>query len=1285
MLVRAKMFIAFSLMAFAVAVVSLPVVAHAATSPTVTVLDPLTNGLKTPTKIALDASGNIYVADGRAGGIVKFDMYGNKLLVMPLNALATGLAFAQDGTLIVPLGTSVARLNPATGEEIGRFTGGSLVSSAGVAVNEVTGFVYVADNRSKQIEVYDVSGRYVTAFGNTVLAAPTVVRFEKSSGYLAVCDGPNNKVQFFDVNGNYTYSAAKSFGDPIPGGKTAIYTGTLVPMQFASALSMTFEYSNGPAPVPSRIYVLDAFQGNIQVVDPVTLTALSVAGATTNYIGSLGSLKGQLLTPSDVVFDKANGRLLVANTGVGNITMYGIDGGKSPIYVDTTPPVLTVNPLLATVSVPEITLSGSMESGATVAVTTATAVAGAVSYPSATTWKSYVTALSPGENLFAVTAKDAAGNVTSPLNVNTRYQLPAPVMTVAVLPALTNLATMDVTGTVDSGATVTVANKTTGISGSAVVTGTTWSYRVGLAEGANSISVEAQRPFSDKASAALQTALDSTPPLLNVSALADGSYTSTKVQNVQGTVSDVNTVAVLVNDVPATVIDGGFTASLSLVTGANTVTVVAGDLAGNSATDSRTIYFDPDKPVITITSPMDNSYTNNTGLVKISGSVSETATVTVAGAAADVDSSNNWSANVQLAAGLNDIQVVATDRAGNTSSMKRSVTLDTVNPVLAITTPAQDIAVNQKTFAVSGTVEDGSSITVAYSVNGGAVVSAPVNAGAFSFNVDFVNEGTYPVVVTATDAAGNSTTATRSLIYDATPPVFAIDALPATVSVPNVTLSGTMEAGITIMVATTAPTAAAAVAYPTATTWKTDITGLVPGTNTITVTAKDPAGNTTLPQSASTRYQLAAPALTASAVPAETSAATYDLSGTVETGATVTVTNTTTNTVGSAVVAGANWNYTVVLVEGANSITVEAQKPLSDKAMLSLAIKRITPPVPLDTTPPALVVSGLPDGSYTATQVQNISGSVTDASPVTVTLNALPVTITGGAFSVPVTLAVGANVIKVVARDSAGNETVNTRTIYFDASIPVITVVSPTDNSLTNSADLKVSGTVSEAAKITVAGISATVDASNNWSATVRLAAGLNSLQIVATDLAGNTSSMKRSVTLDAVKPVLAITSPTQDIATKLSSVTITGTVSDSNSLKVTYTLNGATVTVPVSAGKFSFKVSFTKQGAYPVTVTATDAAGNISTATRTIIYDTTPPLLTLNTVTGAAPVSLSGTVEAGATVVVKLGTAVKGKVTVTGTTWTCDMTGVTYTSKQLIVTATDAAGNSTVVSKTLK
>jgi len=1032
MLVRAKMFIAFSLIAMAVAVVSLPAISLAATSPTVTVLSPLVDGLNTPTKIALDASGNIYVADGRAGGIVKFDMYGNKLKTIHLDALASGLAFAQNGTLIVAQGTFVSRYNPTTGEELGHFTGGNLVSTAGVAVNDGTGYIYVADNRSKQVEVYNASGQYVTAFGSAVLAAPTGIRFEKTSGYLAVCDGPNNKVQFFDVNGNYTYSAAKSFGDPIPGGRTAIFNGTLAPMQFASALAVAIEYSDDPAPVPRRIYVLDSFQGNVQVVDPVTLSPVIVAGTYQNYIGTLGGLNGQLLAPSDVLFDKANSRLLVSNS-VGNLTIYGIDGGTNPIYVDITPPTLTVNPLLTTVSVPTITISGTVESGAAVTVTTDTALAGAVLYPSATTWQSDITALSPGDNKFTVTAKDAAGNVTPEINVSTKYQLPAPAVTVSVVQSPTNLVNFDLTGTVENGATVTITNTATALSGSAVVTDTVWTYKVVLVEGVNSIGVEAQKPFSDKTKLATAVTLDTIPPVLLVSALSDGSYTSTKVQNITGNVSDVGAVSVIVNNLPVELAaNNTFSVPFSLQNGENIIKVIATDAAGNvSLPNTRKIILDEDRPIVTILYPMDNSFTKNP-VTQVAGSVSEISSITVNHAGAPVtvtvDSNNNWSATVELTTGLNTVEVVATDTAGNASvSMKRTITLDTASPSLAITSPAQDIATKQPSVTVTGTVIDDNSITVACTVNG-QTVTVPVNAGVFNCTVDFAKEGAYPVVVTATDAAGNSATSTRTLIYDIIPPVFRINAVPASVTLPNLTISGTVEAGATLIVKTTAPTLAGTIVYTSATTWETLVTGLVDGFNTIIFTATDAVGNTTEPQSV--------------------------------------------------------------------------------------------------------------------------------------------------------------------------------------------------------------------------------------------------------------TTELRTSV----VKPTIAITSPVQDISTNQSSVAIKGIVK--NATKLAYTVNGKTYTLlptVFSSGAFSFKVTFAKEGTYPIVVTASDAAGNTITTTRIIIYDTTSPLLTLNAVTVATPTTIGGTVETGATVVVKLGSTVKGKVTVNGNTWNCDLTGVIYTSKQLSVTAKDAAGNSTVITKLLK
>lgn len=814
--------------------ISLPMAAHAVTSPVVTVLNPVTQGLNSPVKVVLDASGNLYVSDPRNRGVLKFNPYGLLVQKISTSGFPLGVAIAQDGRLLVSQDSFVAMYDTVTGQETGRLSGGTFRSPNGIAVDNVTGYIYVVDSVGNEIQIYTASGLFSSKFGTRGTLAgqfsfPTGIAFETQSRQLAVVDTLNCRVQFFDVNGVFV----KSIGTP-----TSLIGRATTPMQFGSPQAVTFEYSKDPVPVLTRMYVVDTFQGNVQVIDPAGAgTPLYIAGTLYNYIGSVGTANGQLTVPTDVVFDQKNSRLMVVN-GYGNITMYGIDGGTNPF--DITPPAFSIDPVPATVLVPAVTISGTVEAGASVGVTTGSTASGTVVYTSSTTWKSNITGLVAGSNVITVTAKDAAGNTAPAQSVNVTYLLPVPVVTVSSsVPGITNISNLVVTGTVDAGATVTVTNVTTSTGGAATVIDTTWSYTVALAEGMNSISVSAQKPMSGAATTVVGITLDSVAPALVVSALSDGSYTSNPVQNIAGTVKDASIVTVQVNNVPATVENGSFSVPVELVNGSNLITVVAGDMAGNVSSDSRTIFFDITKPVVAIASPMDNSFTNKSGL-QILGSVDKVATITVAGMPAVVDSSNNWSAGIELAAGLNTIEVVATDLYGNTSTVKRSITLDTVNPVVAIVSPAQDIAVNSPNVTIGGSVDDSTNLTLSYSVND-TVASLPFTGGSFSFNIDFAAQGNYHVSVFATDAAGNTTTATRNVIYDTTPPALTIN---AATGVAPTSLSGTVEPGASVMV----KEGAISIGTVTATndTWSADLSGVNYKPELLSVVATDAAGNSSV-------------------------------------------------------------------------------------------------------------------------------------------------------------------------------------------------------------------------------------------------------------------------------------------------------------------------------------------------------------------------------------------------------------------------------------------------------
>ena len=177
-----------------------------------------------------------------------------------------------------------------------------------------------------------------------------------------------------------------------------------------------------------------------------------------------------------------------------------------------------------------------------------------------------------------------------------------------------------------------------------------------------------------------------------------------------------------------------------------------------------------------------------------------------------------------------------------------------------------------------------------------------------------------------------------------------------------------------------------------------------------------------------------------------------------------------------------------------------------------------------------------------------------------------------------------------------------------DTTAPVLTVTTPQDGAFTNNAALIVSGSVNEAATVTIAVNSGTPQAvnlsNNSFNASVNLAAGSNAIDITATDLAGNRSSTRRTIICDNTKPTVTITVPTQDITTAQSTLLLQGTVSDTlSATSVSITMDGQTYTPAVTDKTFQQQLSFTTAKQYVITVTAVDQAGNSTIVRRNIMY----------------------------------------------------------------------------------
>lgn len=152
----------------------------------------------------------------------------------------------------------------------------------------------------------------------------------------------------------------------------------------------------------------------------------------------------------------------------------------------------------------------------------------------------------------------------------------------------------------------------------------------------------------------------------------------------------------------------------------------------------------------------------------------------------------------------------------------------------------------------------------------------------------------------------------------------------------------------------------------------------------------------------------------------------------------------------STITNGYSFTYTpsAALGEGSRTVTVDA----SDHDGNAAAQKSTT--FTVDTVPPTLNITAPTEGLITSASALVVSGQTNDAtsSPVTVTVKLNDadqgaVTVgSDGAFTKSVTLAEGANVIVVTAKDAAGKTTSVTRNVTLDTSVPQIVSAAITPN-----------------------------------------------------------------------------------------------------------------------------------------------------------------------------------------------------------------------------------------------
>lgn len=924
----------------------------------------------------------------------------------------------------------------------------------------------------------------------------------------------------------------------------------------------------------------------------------------------------------------------------------------------------------------------------------------------------------------------------------------------------TNDNTPTLQGTGTAGSTVHIYDNGTEI-GSVVVDGNgNWSFTptTPLADGSHQITVSASNGSgSSETSAGWPIVVDTDPPpaatvsqeIDNVGsiqgAIPSGGVTDDATPTLTGTGVAGFTISVYDNGgvlLGTTVVDSSgnwsFTPGTPLSDGVHNLTVIQSDAAGNPSVATTVPAFTVDT-----TPPLAATITGiNPEGTTVTGSAEPGSTVTIIDSnnhvlgSVVVDNSGNFSIGITPAQTHGEaLTAEIHDAAGNTGpDTPFNATSSGLPTVPVIVSIVDDVApgtgplsnnqsTNDSTPTISGTADPNTTVNI-YN-NGALLVSVSVDgSGNWSWTpLVALPDGPHAFTVTATNAAGTGASSGAFTVnIDTTPPAPPTD---LAVSHDGVTVTGITEAGNTVVINDShGNPIGTGTAGPDG---HFSITIAPPQTNgeTLTAVATDPAGNPGLPGIAT------APDTTAPVPPSNLviNHAGDQVTGTAEPNSTVHILDPHGNIIGTATADGSGAFTATLVPPQTNGEVLEANA--TDAAGNTSTDTPVTAP---DTTPP-----NAPTGVVVAGDGASVTGSAEAGSTVIIkddhgnTIGQGQAD-AGGNFTIPISPAqTNGETIDLTATDGSGNTSPNASAVAPDITPPATPIISaviddvanglgPIGNGqLTNDDKPTLQGTaeINSQVKIYDNGVLlATVgtDGSGNWNYTpgTSLGQGAHVLTVTATDAAGNTSpAASWNIIVDSVPPqVPVLTLVNDDVGTITGNVLNNGNVTNDT----TPTLSGtgepgtqvsiyddgvlmATVTVD-SGGAWSYPVPVGQalgDRDHNITLTATDAAGNVTTSptTVTITVDTQAPSApviiaaadNVGSVQGDLPTAsrsddtlplLKGTGDVGSTITIYDGATPIGTTTViAGGTWSFQVTQpLSEGAHALSAVASDAAGN---------
>ncbi|MFA7904486.1 Ig-like domain-containing protein [Enterobacter cloacae] len=661
---------------------------------------------------------------------------------------------------------------------------------------------------------------------------------------------------------------------------------------------------------------------------------------------------------------------------------------------------------------------------------------------------------------------------------------------------------------------------------------------------------------------------------------------------------------------------------------------------------------------------------------------------------AQVQQDGSWSLSVPANAmetlidGRAQVSVSVTNVSGNSADASRVVTVDTLPPSITIDNLTDDNIINvaeaQQDLILSGSSNAEAGQTVTVTLNGKHYQTTVQSDGTWTVNVPAADlgaltDGTVTVTATVSDVAGNTSSADRVGLVDATVPQVTINDFVTDTNTVNQLahsqaqiLSGSVTgAAAGDLVTITLNNVEYTTVVDAAGNWSLGlpasvVQGLTDGTWTVNVSVTDRSGNT-----GSSAVDVVVNTVTPEI--AINTLAADDVINATEKGEDLLLSGTSNQPEGTTIAVSLNGiTYTATTDASGNwSVTV----PASAVSALGEAHYTVTASVTdsvgnsASTTHDVLVDSSLPvvtinalagDNIVNAAEVatgQTLTGKVTNAASgdtVTIMLGGQTYTTTVQGdltWSLPLTqsqltaLGNGELTVSASVTNVHGNTGSSSLDFTIDAQLPGLRIdtVAGDDviNIIEHGQNLIVSGTSTDLAAgstvtVTINGkdYSASVLADGTWQAAVpaadvsQWADGSLVISASAQDTSGNPVTIGTVVDVDLSPVAISINSVTADnvlnAAEKGEDLELSGTSANVEAGQtVTVTLGGKTYTATVDAnGDWTTTVpaadlSSLKGGDASVQVSVTNVNGNSASAGREYSVDTTAPTVTLNTISG--------------------------------------------------------------------